>query len=50
MRKAVVIRGKRRHEDVPEQRILDRPPLLFRKFVVKPIISERDRNRDLGTI
>jgi hypothetical protein len=50
LRKAVIIRGKRRHEDVPEKCILDRPALLFRKFVVKPIISERDRDRDLGAI
>src|SRR5437868_2240812 len=31
-----------------EQRILESPPLLVRKFIVQPIIGERNGDSDLG--
>ena len=50
LRKVVAVRGKRRRENMPQQRILDALPLLVGKFLVKPIIGEGDGYSDLGTI
>ena len=50
LREAIVVCGKGRREDMAENRILENPPLLVRKFMVQPIIGERNGNSDLSAI
>ncbi len=50
MREAIVICSNGRREDLAEKRILESLPLLLRKFMVQPIIGERNGDSDLSAI